>query len=152
MRRKERQITDENTLQEILKNAIICRVAFQGDGEFPYVLPMNYGYKNGVLYFHCAPQGKKLELIRQNPKVAFEITEHKELVPGKKSCEWTEHYRSILGTGTMSIVEDFTEKVQGLDILMHHHGKLKNAYDPSLIDRLLVLKLTIHSMTGKAHM
>lgn len=148
MRRHERQITDKAVIQEILDKSIICRVAFQGD-EYPYVVPMNYGYKDGILYFHCATEGKKLELIRKTSKVAFEITEKQELVPGDKSCQWTEHYRSIFGVGEMEILSDFTQKLQGLDVLMHHHGKVKNAYDPKLVDRLLVLKLTIKEMTAK---
>ena len=148
MRRNDKQIYDESSIQEILKQAIICRIAFH-DEEFPYVVPMNYGYHEGALYFHCATAGKKLELIKRNPKVAFEITEKNELIPGQKSCEWTEHYRSIFGTGTMTILEDFTKKLQGLDVLMHHHGKVKNAYDPKLVDRVVVLKLDILNMTAK---
>lgn len=148
MRRHEREITDPATVEEIFKKAIICRVAFQGE-EYPYVVPMNYGYKEGVLYFHTAREGRKLDLIRQNPKVAFEITEKAELVPGHKSCEWTEHYRSIFGTGSIEILDDFTQKLQGLDVLMQHHGKVKNAYDPKLVDRLFILKLSIKSMTAK---
>ena len=150
MRRHEREITDPNSIDEILSKAIICRVAFHGE-EYPYVLPMNYGYKDGVLYFHTATAGKKLEMIRLNPKVAFEITEKNELVPGHKSCEWTEHYRSVFGIGEIEIVSDFTQKLQGLDVLMQHHGKVKNAYEQGLVDRLVVLKLTIKEMTAKAN-
>lgn len=150
MRRKERQITDPAIIQEILEKSIICRVAFLGE-EYPYVVPMNFGYKDEALYFHCATEGKKLDLIRQNPKVAFEITEKQELVAGNKSCEWTEHYRSIFGVGEIEIMSDYTSKLQGLDVLMQHHGKVKNAYDPKLVDRLLVLKLSIKGMTAKHH-
>ncbi len=150
MRRKERQITDEKAILEILTKALICRVAFHGE-EYPYVVPMNYGYKDGALYFHCATEGKKLDLIRQNPKVAFEITAYQEVIAGEKSCEWTNYYRSILGKGTIEILDDFTKKLQGLDIIMQQHGKMKNAYDPKLVDRMLVLKLTINEMTAKKH-
>lgn len=151
MRRHEREITDPIIIEEIFSKAIICRVAFHGE-EYPYVVPMNFGYKDGALYFHCATEGKKLELIRKNNKVAFEITEKQELVPSEKSCEWTEHYRSIFGVGEMEMLSDYTQKLKGLDALMQHHGKVKNAYDPKLVDRLLVLKLTIKEMTAKQHM
>lgn len=148
MRRVEREIKDLEIIQKMLKKAIICRVAFYGE-EYPYVVPMNYGYHNNVLYFHCANEGKKLDLIRINPKVGFEITAQNELVKGKKSCQWTETYRSIFGTGVMEIVTDFAEKQKGLDVLMQHHGKVKNAYDPQLLERIVVLKLTINAMTAK---
>ena len=135
-------------IEEILKKSLVCRVAFHGE-EFPYVVPMNFGYHEQALYFHCANEGKKLQLIAQNPKVAFEITEENQLKTGLKSCEWTTAYRSIMGIGTMEVITDFTQKVRGLDVLMHHHGKLKNAYEPALVNRLSILKLTILEMTAK---
>ncbi len=148
MRRKDKEISDDNIILDILKQSFICRVAFHGD-EYPYVVPLNYAYKDDVLYFHCATEGKKLDLIRKNPKVAFEITSHHELKIGNKSCEWTEYYRSIFGQGEIEIVEDFAQKLLGLDALMQHHGKMKNAYDPALIKRVVILKLTIKEMTAK---
>ena len=150
MRRHEREITDPSIIQEIFKKSIICRVAFQGQ-EYPYVLPMNFGYVEGVLYFHCALEGKKLDLIRLNPKVAFEITQEYKLETGEKSCEWTTNYRSLLGTGTIEMLTDVDAKIKGLDVLMQHHGKMENTYVPSLVNRLVVLKLTIAELTGKQH-
>lgn len=148
MRRQEREVKDSLVLEDIIKKSMVCRVAFHGD-EFPYVLPMNFGYKDNALYFHCAKEGKKIDLIRQNNKVAFEITQDSKLVTGEASCQWTTEYRSVFGTGIVEILTDNEEKIKGLDVLMQHHGKMDNSYVPKLLDRLTVLKLNISSWSGK---
>ena len=68
MRRKDRQITDKDIINEILLKSDIARIALF-DNEYPYIIPMNYGYKDNALYFHCAPEGKKLDLIKRNNNV-----------------------------------------------------------------------------------
>ena len=76
MRRKDREITDFDEMMEIVKKCDTCRLALN-DGEYPYIVPLNFGHevKDGklTLYFHCANEGKKLDLIRKNNKVTFEM-------------------------------------------------------------------------------
>ncbi len=123
MRRKEKEIKDRKIIEEILSTSLICRVALF-DNECPYVIPMNYGYKKNTLYFHCAPQGKKIDLIKQNNKVGFEIEQTHEIIKNNISCKWTTNYSSVIGNGVIGIVTDYNEKIAGLDILMQQHGKI----------------------------
>ncbi len=148
MRRKDKEITDEALLHKILTTAEICRVAFF-DNEYPYIVPMNFGYHQGNLYFHGAPEGRKLDLIRNNNKVGFEIELDHEVIKDEVSCKWTTKYRSIIGTGEITIVTDREEKTAGLNYIMIQHGKTDNTYHSSAVDYIVVLKLTIKSMTGK---
>ncbi len=148
MRRKDKEIKEPNTVSEILTRAMICRVAFF-DEEYPYVIPMNYGFKNNVLYFHCAKEGKKLDLIRRNNKVSFVIEEAHEILRNEDSCKWTTRYRSVMGFGKMNIVTDFKEKTEGLDIIMSHHGKTDNQYSEKAVDSVVILKLEIEKLSAK---
>ncbi len=79
MRRKDKEITDQSVIQEILLNNTICRLSLS-DGEMPYVIPMNYGYKDGCFYFHSAHEGRKLNLLKKNNKVCIEVTDSIEIV------------------------------------------------------------------------
>ena len=72
-----------------------------------------------------------------------------EIITGKKSCDWTTKYRSIIGYGKVEIVESMEEKKQGLDVIMQQHGKQENVYDERLFSRFLVFKINIESLTGK---
>jgi len=148
MRRNDREITDPESLDKILKESSICRVALFDD-EFPYVVPMNYGYKDQTIYFHCATEGRKLDLIRKNNKVGFEVEHSSRVVAHEIACGWTTKYCSVIGTGTMEILDQFEDKVQGLNAIMEQHGRFDNAYDENLLKRVMVLKLSINSLTGK---
>lgn len=72
MRRTEKEIQDKDSINEILSTALICRVGFSDD-EYPYIIPMNYGYNNDALYFHCALDGKKIELLNRTTKFVLKL-------------------------------------------------------------------------------
>lgn len=148
MRRKERKIEDQAIIQNILNTSQICRIGLS-DTDYPYILPLNYGYSDNALYFHCAPEGRKIDLIRKNNKVCFEIESDYRLVTDEVSCKWTSEFRSLIGIGTIEILNSAEEKVKGLDIIMKQHGKEDNQYPPKMLDKLLVLKLNIKELSGK---
>ncbi len=148
MKRKERKIIDQEIINKILSEFLICRIALFDD-EHPYIVPMNYGFKDNALYFHCAIEGKKIDLIQKNNKVGFEIEDEHEILKFDESCKWTTKYRSIIGTGEIEIIRDYEEKVKGLDILMQQHGKQDNSYNSRHVDHILILKLNILSLSAK---
>ena len=155
MRRNEREIADPDEINYILKSGIICRLALSVD-DVPYIVPLNYGveFSNPLkLYFHCAPEGRKLEMLRKNKRVCFEIEVDTEIVGGKKACDWSMNYKSVIGCGKVEIITDKSQMVHGLDILMKHYaGEGDFSYSPKLLDRMYMLKLTVESMTGKSHL
>lgn len=149
MRRKDREITDLAVIHEILSKSEICRIALL-DGNIPYIVPLNYGFLDNALYFHAASTGKKIDLIRKNNRVCFEIEYAAEIVRNEQSCNWTTRYRSVIGTGTMQILTDDIQKKNGLDIIMAHYGKKENnQYQESNISRMVILKLNIDQVSGK---
>lgn len=148
MRRKEKEIKDKIIIDKILTSAIICRVAFHDD-PYPYVVPMNYGHNDGSLYFHCAQEGKKIDLIKRNNKVCFEIEMSHELITDDVSCKWSTKYQSLIGYGEIEIISDNEEKKKGLDVIMIQHGKKENLYNENAVKKVTVLKLKITNVTGK---
>jgi uncharacterized protein len=149
MRRKDREIIDHKLIDDILSNSIICRVAMM-DGDKPYIVPLNYGYCDNALFIHSASVGKKIELLKLNNKVCFEIDVEGELIKADISCDWSINYCSLIGYGTMDIITDFDEKQAGLDIIMKQHGKSENnIYKKSNVEAIVILKLNIEQITGK---
>ncbi len=149
MRKTNQEIKDEKILKEILSGATICRLAMM-DGERPYIIPFNYGYRDGCIYIHSAPEGKKIDLLLQNPEVCFEVEDEMEILTGDRACDWTTRYRSVVGYGTVEIYSDEQSKQQGLEAIMAQHGapELKE-FNPKNLKRIVILKLSITSMTGK---
>jgi len=149
MRKVNQEIRDEEVLKEILSGAVICRVAMM-DGNLPYIIPFNYGYKEGCIFIHSAPEGKKIDLLRQNNRVCFEVEETAELIKGEKACAWTTRYRSVVGYGNVEILSDEKSKQLGLELIMAQHGAPELVdFEPKNKKRMVILKLTITSMTGK---
>ena len=149
MRKTNQEITDRPTIEAILSQSGICRIGMIDNG-LPYVLPFNYGYKNNHIYIHCASTGKKIEVLRKNPKVCFEIEQIAGIVKNDRACKWETTYRSIVGYGTIEILTDFADKQKGLEILMSHHGAPElNDFEKQKVDSVIILKLHIDAVTGK---
>jgi nitroimidazol reductase NimA-like FMN-containing flavoprotein (pyridoxamine 5'-phosphate oxidase superfamily) len=149
MRKARQEIKDPTILEEILSGAILCRVAMM-DGDLPYLIPFNYGYRDGALYIHSALEGKKIDLLRKDKRVCFEVEDTMEITKGDKACDWSTRYRSVVGYGTVEILSDDESKQQGLEVIMAQHGAPELLeFNQRNLDRMVILKLTITSMTGK---
>ena len=149
MRRKDKEIKDSSIVENILSSAQICRIGF-AENNTPYIVPVNYGYEANRLFIHSAKSGKKIELIRKNPNVCFEIELDPEIITGKKACDWTTKYQSIIGYGKIEILEDKAQKIKGLDTIMKQHAyKGKTEYKESLLDKMVILVIHIEKLTAK---
>ena len=152
MRRKDREVQDLNTIRQIMYKCDVCRVAFH-DSPFPYIVPMNFGIKEEgekiILYFHRAKEGKKMDLIRKNDYVAFEMDCDHKIVLNHDYMTCTMSYQSVVGNGILSIVEDEEEEHSGIQAIMDHYHSSDYAYDRSYLPATAVLKLSVQECTGK---
>ena len=96
MRREEREIRDQTDVLAVMKEALVCRLGFSDDG-MPYVVPMNFGLRENCIYLHCAREGRKLDIIRKNDQVCFEMDLLREIKQGPKACGWGARYKSVIG-------------------------------------------------------
>ena len=149
MRRKEREITDKRALEKIIEKALVCRLAVTR-GDQPYLVPPCFGYMDNALFFHCAREGMKLDILKENNKVCFEMETDCELIRGESACEWGMKGRSIVGFGAASLVEDPASKRKALDVIMEHYGaKRPFDYKEKGFEKVAVIKVEIDRMTGK---
>jgi len=148
MRRKNKQIKDTTAIEDILSKASVCRLALCEDNR-PYVVPLCFGYKENALYFHCAMEGKKLEILRKNNNVCFEVDIEHELIKGKAACEWGMKYKSVIGFGKAVFVEDAESNRKALDIIMQNYSEGAFEYSEEAVKKTVVIKVEIESMTGK---
>lgn len=148
MRRKDREIDDRSAIEEILRRAAVCRIAMF-DGQSPYLVPMCFGYAGDCLYLHCATEGKKTDILKENPRVCFEVDVDQELIRGPQPCQWGLRYRSVIGFGNAVIVEDLKEKQCALDVLMEHFGGEASSYPDNGLCQVTIIRIDIESLTGK---
>ena len=154
MRRSDREITDSSAIESFIAKEQIIRIAFYDDGDI-YIVPVNYGYirENGKysFYFHGSRAGRKFELAKASPKVGFEIDGNYELLEAETACDFSAKFQSVIGTGTLSLVEDKTEKILALNCLMKQTtNKSEWEYKDEMLNGVAVFRLDVEKMSCKA--
>ena len=155
MRRNDREVTDEREIEEIISSCACCRLGFDDRGSV-YIVPLNFGYvKSGgkyTFYFHGARAGRKYELLKESPIAAFEMDCGYELIQGKTACSSSALFRSVMGSGRASIVEDEAEKHAGLLALMEHcSGRADWKFQDEALASVCVFRLEVSELSAKEH-
>ncbi len=149
MRRAEKEITDTAAIGEIIERAEILHLAMLDEGA-PYVIPLSFGWADGSLWFHCAPEGTKLECIRRDPRVGFSLECDVAPTGGPTACSRGVRGRSVVGRGRARIVTDEAERRRGLEAIVRHDG----AADPVEIEaaamaRTCVVRIEVEELRGR---
>lgn len=149
MRRWKQQLTDEECVK-ILKKEPRGVLAINGDDGYPYALPLDFIYdeEDGKLYFHCAKEGAKIDLLKKSEKVSFCVMDQGY----RKEGEWALNIKSVIIFGRIELI---TYQERAID----HVRKLGMKYSPTVeyveeeiknaASRVQMLALTIDHMTGK---
>lgn len=149
---RERMVTDKEKIKEILDRSKIVHLGMV-DGDEPYIVPMNYGYtlENDklTLWLHCAKRGRKLDIIRANPKVFVEM--ECDLLPfdGDIACRYGLSYSSIMGRGTAEIVEDIEVKKAALTYLMKTQTDKNFEFEDKMAAIVSIIKVEVAEYTAK---
>ncbi len=155
MRRKDKQITDPKQMEAILQSVQCLRLGLVDNG-LAYIVPMSFGlaHENGslCLYFHSAPEGKKIDLIRQSSVISFEADADIALIEAETAAEFSSSYQCVMGQGRIEILEEEDAKRHALQVIMAHYtGKEDWTLESATMKRLVCLRLTVDAMTGKAN-
>ena len=152
MTKRERQITDPKQIEAILDTAKVLHLGLPVDNE-PYVVPLNYGYtmEDGklVIYLHSGQRGKKLDMIRSNPRVFFEMDCDRVPFEGVMPCQYGMVYSSIMGRGEAHIVEDVEEKKKAMTILMKTQTGKDFTFEDRLVSMVAVIRVDVAEYTAK---
>lgn len=154
MRRNDREITDKEAIELFISEEQILRIAFYDNGDI-YIVPVNYGYlyENGKysFYFHGAKAGRKYELSKSEPKVGFEIDGKYKLLESETACDFSAAFQSVIGTGTLNLVDEKEEKKLGLNTIMKQTTKQTNwNYQNGMLEAVAVFRLDVDKMSCKA--
>ena len=150
--KREREVTDINEIKEILDKSMIVHVGMVDDGE-AYVVPMNYGYtlEDGELciYLHGATIGRKIDIIKKNPKVFFEMECDVTPFEGKIACQYGTTYASVMGKGTAVVLDNVNDKIDGLTKFMKTQTGKDFTFDERMVSIVSVIKITSKEFTAK---
>ena len=149
MRRKDKEIKEPIIIEEILRDNTVCRIALS-ENNVPYIVPMNYGYDGKAIYLHSAAEGKKIDILRKNDRVCFEIEDSIELKTSTEACSFSTKYRSIIGVGTATEILQTADKIAGMQSIMYQQTGSKDwPFPEEQLKNIIVLKISINSISGK---
>ena len=150
--KRELLVTDPHQILHILDTGKVLHLGLAVNNE-PYVVPMNYGYclENGklVLYLHSAVRGKKLDMIRANPRVFLESDCVLMPFEGRVPCQYGLVYSSLMGRGTAVLVDDVEEKKQAMSILMKTQTGKDFTFEDRLVTIVSVIRIDVEEYTAK---
>lgn len=148
MRRREKEITDRTAIDEIIRQCSVCHLGLCDQGQ-PYVVPLSFGYDGKAVYFHSAKLGRKLDVLRQNDRVCVEFEIVQDLITGPAACDWSVHFKSVMGFGRACIVEDPEQKRGALALLMAQYTDGQFTFPHDMLTRTAIIMVELDSVSGK---
>jgi nitroimidazol reductase NimA-like FMN-containing flavoprotein (pyridoxamine 5'-phosphate oxidase superfamily) len=146
--RSEKEIKDRTAIDAIIRQCRVCRMGLSDDEE-PYIVPLCFGYDGEALYFHSAPEGRKIDILRKNSRVCFEFDIPGEMKESEQGCRWGIRYRSVIGFGSAELVNDGEAKQRALKILMAQYSGKEYAFPDDVVTKTAIIKMVIARITGK---
>lgn len=158
MRRKDREVTDLNQIFEIVRHCSVAHVGMIENGK-PYVVALNFGYERQgdslILYFHSAYEGHKMDILKTNLNIYFQMDCVNEFIAGshENPCAYCWRYDSVMGSGQVEFIENPEEKAYALNCMIQHLGKTEDTFQFSeaKLKHTCVYRVCSTDITGKHH-
>lgn len=144
-------IEEKEQQEEIIKTCDSCALAMVDQDGKPYVVIMNYGYKDGYMYFHGDPKGKKMDILRQNPNVSITMSTGHSLYHQNENvaCSYGMNYKSVLAEGVIEFVEDLDSKTDALNIIMSQYTAREFSYNDPAVKQVCIFKVKLTNLKAK---
>ena len=152
------EIKSKDRIIEFLNQQETGRVCSIDKDGFPQIIPMNFVYTNDAIYMHSHPRGEKLENMKKNSKVGFEVDQSLEFLPSyftspTDASQADTLYISVVIKGNASIISDRKEKTMALNALMKKYQP-EGGYEPispemDVVEEVAIIKVKPATMKGK---
>jgi len=152
LRRSEKALDDSREIEQVLASVRIMTVACCLENE-PYLFTVDFGWDRQAreLWFHCATEGRKMEVLQANPRVCVTVIEDRGYISGE--CDHA--YRSLILEGKAYVVTDLYEKRHGLELLARKHERQPSAVlarfagNDEAVRKVGMVRISVDSISGK---
>lgn len=148
MRRKDKKMTENQQIEKVIRNSSVCRLGLCSD-DIPYIVPMCFGYEKNTLYFHSAPEGHKIDLLKKNNYICFEFDMDVAVKTAEKPCNFGMRFKSVVGFGRAEFIVAPEDKKAALNIIMDQYTEKQWTFSEKRIEATTVFKVQIEKITGK---
>lgn len=150
MRRKEREITDRKEIDGIVHSARVMHLALS-DNNMPFLVPVFYAYDGSSLYFHSAKAGTKINILKRNNQVCFEISVDHGVIESDSPCDFEARHRTVTGFGKAVFVENEEEKITALNRIVKRFTDKTFEFPKANLNATAIIRIDIDLIKGKKH-
>jgi nitroimidazol reductase NimA-like FMN-containing flavoprotein (pyridoxamine 5'-phosphate oxidase superfamily) len=145
------RITNRPEMFQIIDKCDTCYVSMVDQNNMPYVIPLNFGVKDEVIYLHSSQTGKKIDILKQNKNIciAFSTDHQLRFQHETVACSYGMKYRSVLVYGHIEFIEEADQKIEAMNIVMLKYTGKEFSYNAPAIREVCVYRVVITDMTGK---
>ncbi len=142
---------NQEFIEAVIKKCDICFIGVTGNDMIPYVLPMNFGYRDQVIYLHSAPEGRVISTLKENNNICITFSTDHELVFQNEqvACSYRMKSKSVIAWGKVEFVEDLDQKREVLDIIMQQYTDAHFQYNDPAVRNVKIWKVPIERVTCK---
>ena len=143
--------TEKEKMESVIAQCRMCFVGMADVDGSPYVIPMNFGYKDGVIYLHSAPEGRTVSIINRNPRICITFSTDYKLVfqHPEVACSYRTHTQSVIVQGEVRFVDNFEKKREVLDIIMKQYSDKQFTYSEPAVKNVKIWEVQADRMTGR---
>jgi nitroimidazol reductase NimA-like FMN-containing flavoprotein (pyridoxamine 5'-phosphate oxidase superfamily) len=143
---------DLEVIEAVISKCDICFIGVcDPANNMPYVIPMNFGYENNIIYLHSAPHGKVIDILNQNPNICVTFSTDHELAfqHPEVACSYRMKSKSVVAFGKVEFVDDMDQKRNILNIIMKQYSDMEFKYNDPAVRNVKIWQVPVDSMTCK---
>lgn len=143
--------TEKEQIEAIIHSCKVCFVGMADTDGTPYVIPMNFGYRDGVIYLHSAQEGRSISILERNPKVCITFSTDHDLVyqHPEVACSYSTRSKSVIASGEVRFEEDFERKTEALNIIMKQYTDKEFKYSDPAVKNVKIWVVDAQEMSCK---
>lgn len=157
MRRKDREITGFEEIVDVIQRCEVLRIGLVDPDGKPYIVPLTFGLEiegsKVTFYFHSAREGRKMDILRENPFVCFEMEATTGFITHETACRWSARHETVMGEGTVHCIEDPREKLKAFQNIMLRNGfQGVPEFNPVFFKQAAVCRIEVSQLSGKRNL
>lgn len=145
------RIVNNEEIKEIISQCRTCFLGMSGTDGQPYVVPMNFGYTGDEFILHSAPEGRMIDLLKENPKVCITLCLGDDLafMHENMACSYRVKSKSIVATGSITFIDEIDKKEECLHLLMKQYSQRTFKFGEPALKNVCIMRMKIDEITAR---
>jgi nitroimidazol reductase NimA-like FMN-containing flavoprotein (pyridoxamine 5'-phosphate oxidase superfamily) len=150
---KNRALDNQRDILDIIQNCDVCYVSMVDKENKPYLIPMNFGFADNTILLHGAKQGKKIDVLKNNPNVCIVFsTDHQLRWQNEDvACSWSMKYRSVIAYGKVEFIDEISEKEALFHQFMKNYSPKDFKFSKPSLEEVQLMKVPVDKIEGRAY-